>query len=46
MTDGTIHTMNPGDLFYITPGHDAWVVGDEPYVALHFKGAESYALKP
>jgi hypothetical protein len=32
-------------LFYIPPGHDSWVVGDEPYVSLHFLGAEKYALK-
>lgn len=25
------------------PGHDSWVVGDEPYVSLHFLGAEQYA---
>jgi hypothetical protein len=41
--------MRAGDLFYIAPGHDAWrnsgVVGDEPYVSLHFEGAESYASK-
>src|ERR1700751_3699355 len=33
----------PGDLFYIPGGHDSWVVGDEPYVSLHFLGAEKYA---
>ena len=36
-------TMKAGDLFYIGPGHDSWVVGDEPYVSLHFLGAEHYA---
>ena len=29
--------------FYIAPGHDSWVVGDEPYVSLHFMGAGEYA---
>jgi len=24
--------------FYIEPGHDSWVIGDEPYVSLHFSG--------
>jgi 2-hydroxychromene-2-carboxylate isomerase/mannose-6-phosphate isomerase-like protein (cupin superfamily) len=43
MDDGTITEMRPGDLFYIAPGHDSWVVGDEPYVSLHFLGAEHYA---
>ena len=33
MADGRIIEMKPGDLFYIAPGHDSWVVGDEPYVS-------------
>jgi hypothetical protein len=45
MDDGTIHEMRAGDLFHIPPGHDSWVVGDEPYVSLHFLGAEDYAAK-
>ena len=43
MEDGTYHEMGPGDLFYVAPGHDSWVVGDEPYVSLHFLGADHYA---
>lgn len=43
MADGTYHEMGPGDLFYVAPGHDSWVVGDEPYVSLHFMGADDYA---
>jgi mannose-6-phosphate isomerase-like protein (cupin superfamily) len=43
MDDGRIIEMNPGDIFYIPPGHDSWVVGDETYVSLHFLGAGSYA---
>jgi hypothetical protein len=23
--------------------HDSWVVGDDPYVSLHFLGADRYA---
>ena len=45
MSDGNIIEMKPGDLFYIPPGHDSWVVGDEPYVSLHFLGATDYATK-
>lgn len=30
-------------VLYIGPGHDSWVVGDEPYVSLHFMGGENYA---
>lgn len=43
MDDGRIIEMKAGDLFYIAPGHDSWVVSDEPYVSLHFMGAEDYA---
>jgi hypothetical protein len=43
MNDGRYYEMKAGDLFYIGPGHDSWVVGDEPYVSLHFLGAEQYA---
>jgi uncharacterized RmlC-like cupin family protein len=36
--------MKPGDLFYVPPEpHDSWVVGDQPYVSLHFLGADHYA---
>ena len=36
--------MRAGDLFYVPPEpHDSWVVGDEPYVSLHFLGADHYA---
>ena len=43
MDDGRVIEMRAGDLFYIPPGHDSWVVGDEPYVSLHFMGADNYA---
>lgn len=43
MDDGAVIEMKPGDLFYIPPGHDSWVVGNEVYVSLHFLGAENYA---
>ena len=36
-------TLKAGDVFYIAPGHDSWVVGHEPYVSLHFMGAADYA---
>jgi quercetin dioxygenase-like cupin family protein len=43
MADGTERVMHPGEFFYVPPGHDSWVVGDEPYVSLHIMGSESYA---
>jgi quercetin dioxygenase-like cupin family protein len=32
--DGTEVEVGPGDAFVVAPGHDAWVVGNEPCVAL------------
>jgi uncharacterized cupin superfamily protein len=44
MADGTVTEMRAGDVFYIpAEPHDSWVVGDEPYVSLHFMGANHYA---
>ena len=43
MADGTEAELTPGDLFSIAPGHDSWVIGDEPYVSLHFMGSDRYA---
>jgi quercetin dioxygenase-like cupin family protein len=38
--------LRAGELFYIPPEpHDSWVVGEEPYVSLHFLGADQYARK-
>jgi quercetin dioxygenase-like cupin family protein len=45
MDDGRVIEMKAGDIFYIAPGHDSWVVGDEPYVSLHLMGASDYAQK-
>ena len=43
MDDGRVIEMKAGDVFYIAPGHDSWVVGGEPYVSLHLMGAGEYA---
>lgn len=43
MLDGPVIELEPGTLFHIPPApHDSWVVGDEPYVSLHFLGAGNY----
>ena len=43
-TDGRVYDLTPGTLFHIPPEpHDSWVVGDSPYVSLHFLGTERYA---
>lgn len=39
MDDGTESDLGPGDITITPPGHDAWVVGDEPCVLLDFQGA-------
>ena len=44
--DGRVIELHAGELFYIPPvPHDSWVVGDEPYVSLHFLGADHYAAR-
>ena len=41
--DGRVVELKAGELFHIPSlSHDSWVVGDEPYVSLHFLGAEVY----
>jgi quercetin dioxygenase-like cupin family protein len=45
MADGTEFELTPGDLFFIQPGHDSWVIGDQPYVSLHLLGAGDYARR-
>jgi len=45
MDDGGIIEIKAGDAFYIAPGHDSWVIGEEPYVSLHLMGASHYASK-
>lgn len=34
MDDGTKIEAGPGDIVDVLPGHDAWVVGDEPVVGI------------
>lgn len=42
-SDGTKTEAGAGDAYHILPGHDAWVIGDEPFVGVEFKSAASYA---
>jgi quercetin dioxygenase-like cupin family protein len=47
MDDGSQEEFGAGDIWIIPPGHDAWVVGNEPFVALDFSpAAGSYVRKP
>ena len=44
MEDGTEVELAAGSLFHVPPApHDSWVIGDEPYVSIHFMGADQYA---
>jgi hypothetical protein len=43
--DGSVVEIGPGNAYVIEPGHDAEVVGDEPFVGYEFqaRSAEEYA---
>jgi mannose-6-phosphate isomerase-like protein (cupin superfamily) len=54
VVSGRIHVVHdggdegeagPGDAYVIEPGHDAWIVGDDTFVAYEFDStaAETYA---
>ena len=43
MADGSEQGFGPGDVGVIPPGHDAWVIGDEPVVAIDISGMVRYA---
>jgi hypothetical protein len=42
MTDGSEFEVGPGSVSAIAPGHDAWVVGNEPVVLVDWSGATDY----
>ncbi len=43
--DGSEAELGPGEAYVIEPGHEAWVVGEEPFVGFEFesRSAEEYA---
>jgi hypothetical protein len=43
MDDGTEKDCKVGDVALVPPGHDAWVVGNEPVVIVDFQGMADYA---
>jgi hypothetical protein len=46
MDDGTEFEVGAGEAYEIPPGHDGWVVGNEPYVGVDFDpGMAGYAKK-
>ena len=46
MDDGTEFEVRPGDIFDVPPGHDNWVVGDEPMVAVIWGGWRGWGKPP
>jgi class 3 adenylate cyclase len=42
LPDGTELEVGPGDVFEVPPGHDAWVVGDEPWVSVDFEAMREF----
>ncbi|MGH2429008.1 MAG: adenylate/guanylate cyclase domain-containing protein [Candidatus Limnocylindria bacterium] len=46
LDDGTEMEFEPDDVFDIPPGHDAWVVGDEPFETIDWVGAHRWASPP
>lgn len=44
--DGTQVEIGPGEVYDIAPGHDSWVIGDEPAVNIDFQGVAGWGLPP
>ncbi len=43
MATGEEFELGPGTVSFLPSGHDAWVLGDEPVVAVDWHGATNYA---
>ncbi len=43
MDNGDEQEFGPGDAFYMPPGHDAWIVGDERTILIDVTGMGTYA---
>lgn len=46
MDDGASIELVEGDAFEVPPGHDAWVVGDEPWISVDYAGRRTFAKSP
>jgi hypothetical protein len=46
MDDGTELDLGPGDAHVVSPGHDAWVVGDEDCVIIDVAPTAPYIERP
>ncbi len=45
MDDGQEMEFGPGDFSVIPPGHDAWIVSDDPCVVIDWQGFADYARR-
>jgi class 3 adenylate cyclase len=43
MRDGASVELTTGDVFEVPPGHDAWVVGDKPWISVDYAGRRLFA---
>ena len=46
MDGGARIELTAGDVFEVPPGHDAWVIGDEPWISIDFAGRRLFAKSP
>ena len=46
LADGQAMRIDPGSVYEIPPGHDAWVVGQEPWVTVEWTSAQSVGIAP
>ncbi len=45
MDDGEEAEFGPGDFMVCPPGHDAWILGDQPCVVIDWQGVADYAKR-
>jgi len=45
MDDGNAFDLGPGDVYSIPPGHDAWVVGNDPVHTIDWAPSGDEATK-
>lgn len=46
MEDGTAIDLSPGDIYVISAGRDAWVVGDQEVRTLEWSGTADKYVDP
>jgi mannose-6-phosphate isomerase-like protein (cupin superfamily) len=42
--DGSELELTPGNVYVVEPGHDAWVIGDEPFVGYEFDASAAQSF--